>query len=227
MSSDRFAEWDAAYAFGALDPAERAQFEHHLAGCVGCRLRVSRATDTVALLDVSRPSAAEPAGAIAGDSPGAVPETLLPGLLRRARRERRRARILTRALAAATAACVVTLVVVLWPSATSTGGRSAALRLRPVTASVASALTATAVLQTRPWGTEIDVRCKYAESAHGYEPYQLRVVDRAGKSYEAGTWQLAPGGSTEFIGGTEVRRERIAKVQVTLPSGAPILQLTL
>ena len=33
---DEFREWAGAYALGALEPAERREFEEHLAGCSSC-----------------------------------------------------------------------------------------------------------------------------------------------------------------------------------------------
>ena len=91
-----------------------------------------------------------------------------------------------------------------------------------------SHITATAALVPKRWGTEIDVHCRYSESnTAGTHTYGLRVVDKAGKVHPAGSWTLADARSIAFTGGTEVRRERIAKVQVTLADGTPILQLTL
>ena len=38
---DKFADWDAAYVLGALSPAERREFETHLASCAGIAGRCS------------------------------------------------------------------------------------------------------------------------------------------------------------------------------------------
>ena len=38
---DKFAQWDAAYVLGALSPAERREFEEHLASCPHCQAAVS------------------------------------------------------------------------------------------------------------------------------------------------------------------------------------------
>ena len=38
---DKFAQWDAAYVLGALSPAERREFEEHLASCPACQAAVS------------------------------------------------------------------------------------------------------------------------------------------------------------------------------------------
>ena len=38
---DEFATWDAAYVLGALAPADRRRFEHHLDDCAHCRESVA------------------------------------------------------------------------------------------------------------------------------------------------------------------------------------------
>lgn len=222
MTSDRYALLDAAYVLGALDADERAAFEQHLVGCADCRAAVDHARATLALLDDARA-----AGALTPDptdvtDPGPVPDTLLPGLLQRARREQRRRRSVGSALALVAVAAVAALVVVLWPSSGSAPARAQALTpVRP------TPVSATAVLTAKPWGTEIDLHCRYASAlaGKGYT-YGLRVIDTSRTSHDAGSWALGSGGETDFTGGTSVPRDRIRSVQVTLPDGTPILQLT-
>lgn len=223
MSTDPFVHDDAAYVLGALEPTERAEFEAHLGTCPACQDRVREARATLVLLG--------PAGSVPPAGDDAPPDTLLPGLLRRARREQRRRRVLTTSVAVVAAACLVVLValVAVRPGSSSAPApRQQALRpLTPV-----SLVRATAALRPRAWGTEIDVRCRYAHGGAGDDdsvahPYGLRVVDRDGHAHDAGTWAQAGHGTVVFVGGTEVRRERIAEVQVTLADGTPVLQLTL
>ena len=47
---DRYGSWDAAYVLGALSPAERREFEEHLAGCPGCQAAVSELAGLPGLL---------------------------------------------------------------------------------------------------------------------------------------------------------------------------------
>jgi hypothetical protein len=214
MTQDRFLHSDAAYVLGILDDDERREFEAHLETCLECTARVAEVRPTAALL------AGVPLSAVIDSVP--MPDTLLPSLLREARRDRNRRRLLTGSLAALAAACVATLVVVLWPSGSSgpTGPAPqafAAVRPGPVTAS--------AQLVAKKWGTEIDLNCRYVSTGNAYVPYHLVVIDKAHHASSAGSWTLVPGRDIHFTGGTSVQRQNIARVQITLADGTPILQL--
>src|SRR5689334_19113870 len=111
-SADPFEHDDAAYVMGILDADERRAFEAHLMVCDACAERVRALRTTAALLDqideadlVRLDAEAEP-----------VPDTLLPGLLRRAGVSRRRQRWITSGLSALAAACLIALAVIVWPS---------------------------------------------------------------------------------------------------------------
>jgi hypothetical protein len=213
-SSDPFRYDDGAYVLGALDDADRRAFEAHLETCPDCQERVAAALPAVALL----------AGLTVADvaDPEPLPDTLLPGLLRAARRERNRRRWLVSGLGAVAAACAAALVVVLWP--TSNGPSApAAEAFAPVRPSPVSA---TAQLQSRGWGTEINLHCHYAKQLETYAAYRLVVVDKGNHSISAGSWRLTPGGETDFVTGTSVPRSQIDRLEITLGNGKPILELT-
>jgi hypothetical protein len=214
-SDDPFRYDDAAYVLGALDDADRIAFEAHLETCADCRARVAEARPAVALLaDLTLSDI---------DEPAPVPDTLLPGLLRRAERERGRRRWITGSLGAVAAACVAALIVVLLPSGSTDSGPPARAfaQLRP------GPVTATAQLVSRGWGTEIDLECRYAdEDDPGDVAYNLVVFDTGHNKHPVGSWTLAPGDKTDFTGGTSVRTADIARIEITLENGTPILQLT-
>ncbi len=94
-----FAHLDGSYVLGALSPAERLEFEHHLAGCEECSRSVRELAGLPGLLarvdgDVlEQPVADEP-----------LPDTLLPALSREVGRSGRRRGLLLAGLAAATVA---------------------------------------------------------------------------------------------------------------------------
>jgi hypothetical protein len=88
-----------------------------------------------------------------------------------------------------------------------------------------SPVTATARLVAKSWGTQIDLHCRYAAGVDEYAPYKLVIVDKNHNNHPAGSWTLAPDRTTNFTGGTEVARDDIAAVEITLADGTPILRL--
>lgn len=211
--SDPFRYDDAAYVLGALDEAERAAFEAHLARCADCQARVAEARsgrDLLAGIELSD---------LENEAP--VPDTLLPGLLRAARQERTRRRWLTTSLTAVAAACLVALVVVLWPSNSSSTPGQPFVAVRP------SPVTATGKLVAKGWGTEIDLVCHYPKDIERYLPYKLVVIDDAGHKHPAGSWTLVHGRpEVTFSGGTSLQLAEIDSVQITQADGTPILKLS-
>jgi hypothetical protein len=224
VSADPYEMLDAAYVMGALEPEERREFEAHLLTCDACSERVEELRPTVGLLAAARAAGAfdESDESLAGPP---IPETLLPGLLRRAARERSRRRIFTASVVGVAAACVIALAIVLLPSSSGSSqpAPQALQAVRP------SPVHATAVLVSKPWGTEIELHCRYDTGVAAGVPYGLRVYDKDGgeQPYSAGTWTLTPGKVTDFTGGVAIARDDIAKMQITLPDGTAILQLTL
>ncbi|MDT4911383.1 MAG: hypothetical protein QOC66_511 [Pseudonocardiales bacterium] len=214
-SIDPFVHDDAAYVLGALDEDDRRAFEAHLPTCAECQARVAQLRPTADLLT------GLPLSALTNDEPvPPIPDTLLPGLLRRARRERRRRGVVIASLTAVAAACVAAVAIVMWP------GGSAPARPAPQAFSAVrtSPVSATAQLVPKAWGTEIDLRCHYP-NVPNYASYNLVVIDKDHNRYSGGSWTLVPGRTITFTGGTSVRRADIDRVQITLPDGTPILQL--
>ncbi len=212
---DPYLHDDAAYVLGALDPAERTAFEAHLRTCPDCTARVHELTDVPTLLAGIDPEE------FADPAVDPVPDTLLPGLLRAARRRARRQRVLVGSLAAVAAACVLALVIALWPSS---GGTPAA---RPFVAVAQSPVSATATLTATSWGTAIDVHCRYRSDdvARAWH-YDLVAVDRSGTHHRIGDWTLPPYQDIDYQAGTALRTAQIARLEITLPDGTPLLRLT-
>lgn len=207
--SDPFVHDDAAYVLGALDPDRRAAFERHLETCPDCRARVQQAASVLPALASVPAEAFDP-----------VPETLLPGLMRRAAASRRRGRYLFSAVAGAAAAFLAALVLVVWPHPTT---QPAA---RAMAAVIATPVRASAALQPKPWGTEIELHCSYVGEAPA-TAYLLKVDDRAGHSQTLGTWRLVPERETQYVSGTALRPDQISRVEIALPDGQPVLRLNL
>ncbi len=227
---DPFAHFDGAYVLGALSEAERAEFEEHLATCPACTERVREVAPLPALL-ASVPADAY-ADAFAGDSAGdsadePPPETLLPMLLARVRAERRRRHRLTLGLSGLAAACLVAVAVVAWPSADNPTSGTGPAHPQAMSAVITSPVEATAALTDAAWGTRIQLSCHYDTAYAAGGEYQLVVVDKQDHPHVAGSWKVLPGRVTNFTGGTDLPRDQISKVQITLPNSQPVLQLTL
>jgi hypothetical protein len=183
----RFRHAAGPYLLGALDSAERAEFDRHLVSCPHCRAEVDGLRPVVAALgavsesDLTHSSPANPArsgtegpGTAARGMPdqdaaaAQVPDTLLPGLLARAARIRRRRTALFGVLGGIAAAAVVALTVVLVTGTSGTPGTATAaadthvMVMNPVHG---GRVNATAMVADMPWGTEITLHCHYQSGA--------------------------------------------------------------
>ena len=215
--ADPFAHLDGAYVLGALSSEERARYEAHLAQCPACRAGVERLSSVLPYLaesDESVLDAAEPP----------LPDTLLPQLLVAAGRASRRRRSVTAALGALAVACLAAVVFL------TTGGlASRSAPGRPMTALAASPVTAEVRLQATPWGTRIDLTCRYttvrSTGGVGYS-YALSVLGTDGRRHELGTWQLTPGAQVTFTTGTALTVDQISSVDITDPYGTRLLTLS-
>ena len=229
--SCEYAELDGSYVLGALSPAERLDYEKHLAGCEECARSVRELAGLPGLLSRVDPVILEPA-------PPAepVPATLLPSLVHEVGRARRRRLLAGGGLAAA---AVVALAVVLvqglagdderpptaaTPSATSTTAPVGQL-MRPL-----GDVPVTATLAFTPvgWGTKLDLTCSYHSTGEGYQlprsiTYGLYVVNRDGSAEQVGTWEAISGKTMHFSAGTAARRRDIAAVEVRTVDGRPVL----
>jgi hypothetical protein len=200
-SPDPFEHSDVAYVFGALDAAEAAQFETHLAICADCAARVAEARGLTNLF----------ADITIDEVVAKAPETLLPGLLRRAAVARRRQRWLVGGLGGVAAACVAALVVLIWPSTPTSHGttyRMTALAASPVSATVELAETSS--------GTSIKLHCVYRGSSTG-DPvqYGLVVTDANGNQDPLSSWTLRPGEDQVFPATTALTENQIHEIDVT------------
>jgi hypothetical protein len=234
VRTDEFALYDAAYVLGALSPAERREFEAHVKGCAACR----RATDELAGLPdlLSIVSVEDLAG-----HPEALPETLLPSLVRAVRREQVQRRLAVGAAAAA-AACLIAVGAVsltrpdsparpLSASSASTPSASTASGTAnlALSAVVPSPVTASARLVDVSWGTRIDLTCAYNTKglpSGDARPYALVVVDRSGAAQQVAAWTALPNRELTVMGASSLARRDIAAVEIRTLSGKAILRLS-
>jgi hypothetical protein len=229
---DKFAQWDAAYVLGALSPADRREFEEHLASCPQCQTAVSELAAIPGLLAQVSPADAamlsmavdneighgEPAAADDAEAeliePG-PPASLLPKMIKKARSRQRR-------MVAAVAGIAAAVLLVIGGVAIATG----LLPLRPESPErvafspvVPSGITAVADVIPGKDGTQIKVECVYAEvndprPGGGHDTYSVFVVDRGGNASEIKEWPATPNKQMRPSGTTPLKPSEIADLEI-------------
>ena len=216
-STDPYAEWDAAYVIGALSPRERLEYEEHLSGCAACSQAVASLAGIPGILSTVpadralRPPHADP-------SPAEVPASLLPELMKSSRRARRWGRIRTAAVAIAAAVAGV-MVSPLLPEQQETA--------LPMLQTIPSPVTAEVRVIQEPWGTRVELTCRYAVPADPAPPktfeYALYVTDLMGSSTRLATWMASPDTTTMPVGTTGLTKKQIRSIDVRLTKNGRVL----
>lgn len=248
---DPYRDWDAAYVLGALVPAERQEYEQHLAECEECSAAVAELAGLPGILGKLPPDEAATVGAI-GSQPSS---DVLRGLSSKVRRHRLRSRMLAGAIAVAACAASVGITLAVTgadagvgssqtgqPQAGGTAAGGTALHFSAVTA---SSLTATGSLLPEAWGTRIDWTCTYARAAtsaattstpaerypsglagpvHGYA---LFVTDADGATTRVASWVAAPGSVVTPTATTRIPAADIRRVEIrATATGRTLLDAT-
>jgi len=226
------------YVLGAIDPAERAQVDAHLATCRDCRDELAGLASLPALL--ARVSTEEAIALAANDGPFSVasdeapepPRELLATVLdlTAARRRRRHLREASLGVAAALiiAAGVVgglRLASSPAPPANSASGQSALYNgpasgpMETVTGKSGS-MTATVAYSSMGWGTQLDVKVNGIPVGTSCEVW---AIDGNGNRYLAGNWVTDDDeGKVWYPGSVGVASKDVAAFQVTVGHGQPI-----
>lgn len=231
-----FARDDAAYVLGALSPAERLDFERHLAGCADCTRAVRELAGLPGLLGRVEASVLQhpPVNET-------VPDTLLPALSREVRRARRRRTAAAAGLAAAMTAAMAAVIVPVvaaqiadgdgaapnFPETSATAPAAAPRRMNPVGD---VPVRASVTLEQVTWGTRLELACTYDPDRVDYElppaaDYTLFVRTRDGRAEQVGSWRSVGGRTLRLSAATAASRENIAAVQVRTLSGRVVLRL--
>lgn len=209
---------DGAYVLGALSPAERAQFEYHLAGCPTCDTAVRRLAPLPGLL--SRVDAA----LLEEVRPQSFRLPRLLGALTTARRRHLRShrwRLALAALAAAAAAAGGTAV---WLEPAPVQPAPVAHEMSAVAA--ASPVTAEVGMSAAPGGTMIWMRCYYLagydEPAH---TFRLVAMGADGSREQVGSWWAGPGDEVELTGLTRFAGADLVRLELQDARGTALLAL--
>lgn len=228
-----FAHDDAAYVLGALSPAERLEFERHLAGCDECSRSVRSLAGMPGLLDLAEASVLENPPT---DPP--LPTTLLPALHRAVDARRHRRTVAIAGLAAAAAAVVALGVPMLVdrgddaPPVSGSGTSSPATEIEtlPMAALGKSPIQATLGLEQVTWGTRMLITCTYDSAWVDVDlpdelDYALFVTTREGRTEQVGSWRSVDGTTMKVPAATSVVRDDIATVEVRTADGRVVLRL--
>jgi Putative zinc-finger len=232
---------DGAYVLGALPPAERLEFERHLAGCASCSEAVRRLAGLPGLL--GRVSIDDVQGSARPIDP--VPDSVLPALVHAVRRERRR-RVVVLAVAAVAASVAVAAGGAALQAARDDSRAAAPPSestsvsptvspsspvARPMTAVDGDAISADVALTSVAWGTKVELTCTYRGSPIEYDPptgtrYALVVRSSEGTEQIA-TWKALPGKTLHMSASTAATTGDITSVEVLTDSGRTVLKLAL
>lgn len=215
--SDSYAEWDAAYVLGALEPGERRDFEAHLATCERCRASVAELASMPGLLTRAQPWFEETSGEVG-------PPSNLVSLVE-AREARRRSKARRRVGFIAVGAAAV-LALGIWIPLALTPAPPAPDAVVAMEAVASTPITASLTFDSVAWGTNISMTCDYPASAYpgtGGGTYSLVVTSTSGDTQSVGTWDAVPGKTIHLNAATSVPLDEIATVTMVDSSGTVLL----
>jgi predicted anti-sigma-YlaC factor YlaD len=211
-----------AYVLGALDPAEHAEVDSHLAGCPDCREGLAGLAGLPGQLARVSPdevdSLTEPRGAVAGGADEAVGR-----LARRRRRSRRRwlAGGAAVVVLAAGGAVAGTAVATSHTSAPTRSAQQAAGQTITGT-SPATDVTARVTLHPSAAGTTLDIRL------HGVTPgrtCRLVAIDTGGHREIASTWKAAYDTPVSVPGAIAIATDHLASLRIVAADGTRLVTL--
>lgn len=209
-----------AYVVGALEPAERAEVEEHLAACPPCREELAALAGLPGLL--GRLDEETAVSADHQEVSSATLERTVEELRLRRRRARRRSRIISLAAAVAVVASAGGAVAATSgssPQPQATGAAAGHL----AGSDASTGVQATAALYWEPWGSQIRMVVSGVSPGHHC---RLLAVSTSGRSQVIGTWNVTYGGKVDIAVATSISPARLASLRVVTTSGAVLLSLT-
>ncbi|MFF0342070.1 anti-sigma factor family protein [Kribbella sp. NPDC004875] len=220
-----------AYALGALEPAEVAAVDEHLATCADCRAELAELTEMKDFLGEVPPEAFL-------DGPPEGGDLLLQRTLRevrgleadppaRTRRPKRRSRWLLVAAALVVVAGALGGGVVLGRQTAPQAEEPTAGYKEVTTVDTATGTTMATTVEPRTGWSWVQVQVKGLNAG---DQCQLVVTDKAGKTWVAGSWlvseKAAKDGST-FGGGVLVPLDQVHSVEIRTVQGRHVVTATI
>jgi anti-sigma factor RsiW len=227
-----YAQDPAAYVIGSLSPAERLEFEKHLAECDDCTRAIRELAGLPGLLGRVEPSVLEQPVL---DRP--VPDTLLPTLSREVRSARRRRTLIAAGAAVAVVAVLVPVLVSQLgapersqPDTPEDSSDSPALVSEPMRPVGDVPLKASVSMESVTWGTRLGLTSTYDRWAMDKRlppsmHYTLCVHTWDGRTEEVASWRSVDGMTMEVPAATSATQDDISSVQVRAPDGRVVLRL--
>lgn len=211
-----YADSDAAYVLGALDPTEQRGYRAHLADCARCRAAVEDLAAMPGYLARLLP------GADLALTVSAAPD-LLPRLAERVRAQRRFARWRrTFAGVLVAAAAAAGTVVLTTPEGTDNEATAFTMSAEP-----GVPVEATLLVTGRGWGTSIDTRCRYdgeSDTESAQSTYLLIAIDDDGGESLVSSWRQLAGREITVPGSTNLDLDDIDRLEVRTSTGDTILR---
>lgn len=210
---------DGAYVLGALSPAERNEYEAHLAGCGPCAIAVARLAPVPGLLGRVDPAAL---------NPDPLGPSRLPQLLQTVTGQRRRQARVSRwrlAAAAAAAAVLAGTGVTVWSGLATEENGPAAPVVAMAPAAAAPPVTAQLAITPTVAGTKVWMACQYPPL--DYQPpastFRLVAVGMDGATEQLGSWRAAPGEDVSLTGLTRFTGTELRRIELQGSSGEVLL----
>lgn len=240
MTSDRYADWDAAYLLGALSSTDRRAYEEHLAGCPDCRREVGELAGLPGMLATVEPAEvlsldlpaddSAPGDSTHGDLIDATEPTRLD-VYPAKRRGPTRGRVW---LAAAAALLAL--------GGAGIGGYAIAEAQRPPGYVIAGPTrlafspvvpsSMTAVVDVTPSGAQTAIRVECQYSGYDADPsssadYSVWAVGQDGHADLVATWRAQPDQVMRPSGSVDLPATQLAAVEIRrADSGQTIMRAT-
>ena len=192
-----YRDWSAAYLLGALDAAERKEFEPHLSSCEQCQRDVASFAPVPGLLSrIESPDIEQAPGRIA-DRAATQVRSELAGLVRSRGRWRW----------AAVAAAVALIALV----ASALPGRQVS-QATELAIDPGSQAVGEITIETKPWGTSVEISLT---DLPPHDRYIAWVVNRDGEWQQIAAWGPTPGARARVTGASSIPTNDIDAVVVT------------